>query len=65
MKVEKHYISRKKRIKNPLENHAFFQVSHVFHHSFGDISAICWPILMQNTVLERLLVVDYMTEIWM
>jgi hypothetical protein len=29
-----------------------------------DISAICWPILMQNSVLETSLFVDYMTEIW-
>jgi hypothetical protein len=35
-----------------------------FHPYFDDISAICWSILMQDTVLERLLVVDYMTEIW-
>jgi hypothetical protein len=35
-----------------------------FQPSFGDNSAICWSILMQDTVLERLLVVDYMTEIW-
>ncbi len=41
----------------------FFQVLHVFHPCFDDISAICWPIWMQNSVLERLLVVDYMTEI--
>ncbi len=31
---------------------------------FDDISAICWWILMQNSVLETLLVVDHMTEIW-
>jgi hypothetical protein len=35
-----------------------------FYPYFDDISAICWSILMQDTVLERLLVVDYMTEIW-
>ncbi len=29
------------------------------------ISAICWPIWIKNSVLERLLVVDYMTEIRM
>jgi hypothetical protein len=26
--------------------------------------AICWAILMQDTVLERLLVVENMIEIW-
>jgi hypothetical protein len=31
----------------------FFQVTHVFHPCFDDISAICWPILMQNNTLER------------
>jgi hypothetical protein len=50
-------------MKNPLENHDFLRVSHVFQPFLNDISAICWPILMQNSVLERLLVVDYMTEI--
>jgi hypothetical protein len=57
------YFSQKAN-KKPLENHDFFQVSHIFQHSLGDISDICWPILMQSTVLERLLVVDYMFEIW-
>jgi hypothetical protein len=57
-------VSRQNRIKNPLENHDFFQVSHVFQPSFDNISAIWWPILMQNTILERLLVIDYMIEIW-
>jgi hypothetical protein len=52
-------------MKNSLENHDFFEFSHVFQPSFDDISAICWPILMQNSVLETLLVVNYMTEIWM
>jgi uncharacterized membrane protein YoaK (UPF0700 family) len=32
--------------------------------NFGDISAISWWILMQNSVLQTLLVVDDMTEIW-
>jgi hypothetical protein len=41
----------------------FFEFSHVFQPSFDDISAICWPILMQNSVLETLLVVNYMNEI--
>jgi hypothetical protein len=36
----------------------------VFHSSFDDISAICRSIFMQNTVLERLLVLNHMTEIW-
>ncbi len=31
---------------------------------FGFNSTICWSISMQNSVLERLLVVDYMPEIW-
>ncbi len=35
----------------------------LFQPSFGDISAICWWILMQNSVLETSLVVDYMIEI--
>jgi hypothetical protein len=35
-----------------------------FHPYFDDISAICWSILMPDTVLERLLVVENMTEIW-
>ncbi len=48
-------------LKKPLQNHDFIQFLHVFQPSFGDNSAICWPILMQDTVLERLLVVDYMT----
>jgi hypothetical protein len=39
-KVEKHCISPKNLIKNPLENHDFIQVSHVFQPSFDDISAI-------------------------
>jgi hypothetical protein len=52
-------------MKNPLENHDFFEFLHVFQSSFDDISAICWPILMQNSVLERPIVVDFMTEIWM
>jgi hypothetical protein len=38
---------------------------HVFQSTFDDISTICWPILMQNSVLERSLAVDYVTEIWM
>jgi hypothetical protein len=37
----------------------FWENSSVFQYSFGDISAICWPILMQNSVLETSLVVDY------
>jgi hypothetical protein len=53
--------SNKKFVRKPW----FFEFSHVFQHSFDDISAIRWPILMQSTVLERLLVVDYMFEIWM
>jgi hypothetical protein len=42
----------------------FWGETDVFQPSFDDISAICWSILMQNCVLERLLVKDYMTEIW-
>jgi hypothetical protein len=41
----------------------FWKESSVFQYSFDDISTICWPISMQNNVLETLLVVDYMTEI--
>jgi hypothetical protein len=51
-------------LKKPLQNHEFIQFLHVFQPSFDDNSAICWPILMHDIVLERLLVVDYMTEIW-
>jgi hypothetical protein len=51
-------------LKKLLENHDLFEVSHVFQLFLNDISAICWSILMQNSVLERLLVVDYMIEIW-
>jgi hypothetical protein len=46
-----------------VQNHDFIQFLHVFQPSFGDNSAICWSIFMHDTVLERLLVVDYMTEI--
>jgi hypothetical protein len=42
----------------------FWEKSSVFQYSLDDISAICWPILMQSSVFERLLVADYMTEIW-
>jgi hypothetical protein len=42
----------------------FWEKSSVFQPSFHDILAICWPILMQNSVLETSLVVNYMTEIW-
>ncbi len=52
--------TNKKSVRKP-----WFFSSFVFQHSFGDISVISWPILMQSTVLERLLVVDYMFEIWM
>jgi hypothetical protein len=45
-------------LKKPLEKHDLFEVSHVFQLSFDDISAICWTILMQDTVLERSLVVE-------
>jgi hypothetical protein len=41
----------------------FWREIDVFQFSFDEILAICWSILMQDTVLERLLVVDYMTEI--
>jgi hypothetical protein len=41
----------------------FWDKSSVFQYSFGDISAICWSILMKNSVLETSLVVDYMIEI--
>jgi hypothetical protein len=51
-------------LKKPLQNYDFIQFLHVFQPSFGDYLAICWSILMQDTVLESLLVVDYMTEIW-
>jgi hypothetical protein len=44
---------------------AFCEKYNVFQPSFDDISAICWPILMQSNVLERLLVVEYMTNIRM
>jgi hypothetical protein len=43
----------------------FWEKSSVFQYSFDDISAICRPILMQNSVLETSLVVDYMPEIRM
>jgi hypothetical protein len=52
-------------MKNPLEKHDFFEFQHIFQQSFDDISAICWPILLQNTILERLLVVNLMPEIRM
>jgi hypothetical protein len=42
----------------------FWEKSNVFQHSFDDISAICWPILMHNCVLKTSLVVEYMIEIW-
>jgi hypothetical protein len=58
-------VSRKNRFKKTDRNHDLFEFPHVFQQSFDDISAICWPILMQNTILERLLVVDYMPEIQM
>ncbi len=47
-------------LKKPLENHDLFEVSHVFQPFLNDI---CWTILMQISVLERLLVVDHMIEI--
>jgi hypothetical protein len=56
------FSQKSNKKSNPLENH---EVSHVFHPCFDDISVICWPIWMQNSVLESLLVVDYMTEIRM
>jgi hypothetical protein len=43
----------------------FWEKSSVFQYSFDDISAICWPILMQSSVLETSLAVDYMPEIRM
>jgi hypothetical protein len=43
----------------------FLEKSSVFQYSFDDISAICWPILMQSSVLERLLTADCMPEIRM
>jgi hypothetical protein len=43
----------------------FIELYCVFQYSFDDISAICWRISMQNSILETLLVVDCMTEIWM
>jgi hypothetical protein len=49
---------------NPTDKVTEFDSS-VFQHSFDDISVICWAIWMQNSVLERLLVLDYMTEIRM
>jgi hypothetical protein len=42
-----------------------FPLWDVFQPSFDDISAVCWPIWMQNSVLETSLVVNYMTEIQM
>jgi hypothetical protein len=51
-------------VKKPLQNYDFIKFLHVFQPSFDDNSAICWSILMQNSVLERLLVVENMTEIW-
>jgi hypothetical protein len=61
-----------KNVRNLKKNHGFltdflfdfWEKSSVFQYSLDDISAICWPILMQSSVLERLLVADYMTEIW-
>jgi hypothetical protein len=54
-----------KKVENSLENHdIFFQVSLLFQPSFDNISAICWSIWMANSFLETLLVVNYMTEIW-
>ncbi len=43
----------------------FIELYCVFQHSFHDISTICWWISMQNSVLERSLVVEYMTKIRM
>jgi hypothetical protein len=43
----------------------FWEKSNIFQHSFADISAICWPILMKNSVLEMLLAIDYMSEIYL
>ncbi len=43
---------------NLKKRYKIIQFLHVFQPSFGDNSAICWSILMQDTVLERLLVVD-------
>jgi hypothetical protein len=43
----------------------FWEKSGVFQYFFDDISAICWPIIMQNSVLDTSLVVDYMPEIRM
>jgi hypothetical protein len=43
----------------------FFEFPPVFQLSFHNISAIYLPILMQNSVLETSLVVEYMTEIRM
>jgi hypothetical protein len=31
----------------------FWLETHIFQFSFDEILAICWPILMQDTVLER------------
>ncbi len=42
----------------------FWRTTHVFQFSFDEILAICWPILMQDTVLESSLVVEYTAEIW-
>jgi hypothetical protein len=63
-KLEKRVFLAKIDLKKPLENHDLFEVSHVFQPFLNDISAICWTILMQISVLERLLVVDHMIEIW-
>jgi hypothetical protein len=61
--VEKRLFFVQIEFKKSVKNFDFIRFSPVFQPSFGDISAICWSILMQNSVLERLLVVDYMTEI--
>ncbi len=63
-KIGKRVFLAKIELEKTLEKHDLFEVSHVFQPSFDDISAICWSILMQDTILERSLDVDYMAEIW-
>jgi hypothetical protein len=51
-------------IKSWFSNALFIRFLGEIQHSFDNISAICWPIWMQYSVFETLLVVDNMTEIW-
>jgi hypothetical protein len=51
-------VSPQNPIKKPLEKHDLFEFSHVFQHSFGNISASFWSISLKNTDLETPLVVE-------